>query len=188
MVANPEVGAPKLRKFYVTFGVQYAHEQHPYWQGADPDGWLLVLAPDEEAARNLVRTFIGLKWAFLYDASRFNESEDRRHFPKGELAQIDTNGGIRTAKGGVPPTPRFGTSDPEYYGTEADEVVAARIEGHLKVDPDTEKYDVEYVHRGCLAEGLELFSGIMESDAAVLASELDWSVPYECPVCEVSIT
>lgn len=186
MVANPEVGAKKLRSFYVTFGVMYAHTVHPYWKGADPDGYLEVQAPDEDAARLLLRSFIGTKYAFLYhDKPEWAE--------RGVLATITTNGGIFTEEGVVPPTPQFGPSNCQFYGVDSNEVVGARIEGILSKDSDADcieklGYEVELVHKRCLTEGLALFDRVFEVDSRVMAGELDYAEPHECPVCEVSIT
>lgn len=186
MVANPEVGAPKLRSFYVTFGVMYYHTPHPYWGGAHPGGYLEVLAPDEDAARFLVRSFIGTKWSHMYD--RKPEWAER-----GRLATITTNGGVFTEEGVEPPTPRFGPSDCQYYGTDSNEVVAARIEGILANDSDTDcieqlGYEAELVHKHCLTEGLGLFATVHEVDSRVMAGELDYNDPHNCPVCDTSIT
>jgi hypothetical protein len=190
MVANPEIGAPRLKSFYVTFGVRYAHEPHPYWKGAHPDGWLTVQAPDEEAARLLVRTFIGLKWSMMYDSLNWRPEGS---FSRRTLATITTNGGIFPAEGVEPPTPQFGESDAQYYGYDSNEVVCARIEGILAEHSDKDAiealgYEVEHVHKACLTDGLALFEKVFEVDSRVMAGELDWSLPYECPVCETSIT
>lgn len=189
VVANPEVGAPKLRTFYVSFGMMYAHEKHPHWPGAHPHGWLEVQAPDEEAARLLLRTFIGTRYAFMYDEERF----ERKWHPRGRLATITTNGGIFPAEGVEPPTPLFGPSDCRYYGVDTNVVVAARIEGVLSEGSDADcieklGYEAELVHKECLTEGLALFKEVHEVDSRVMAGELDYADPHECPVCEVSIT
>lgn len=177
---------PLLRTFYVTFGVQYFHEPHPHWKGAHPDGYLEVLAPDEEAARALVRSFIGTHWSMMYD----RKPEWAR---RGRLAAICTNGTIWQTEGVEPPTPLFGTSDCRYYGVDTNEVVAARIEGVLSEGSDKDAidqlgYEVELVHKRCLTEGLALFKTVHEVDSKVMAGELDYADPHECPVCETSIT
>lgn len=190
MVANPEVGAPKLRSYYVTFGVKYRYETHPHWPAAHPDGWLLVLAPDEEEARLLLRRTISNKYAFLYDEHRF----DKKWHPLGELGRIvpDGNGGIIT--GDPTLTARFTPQDPEYYGTESSQRVCARIEGILAEGSDTDAvealgYEAEFVHHRCFPEGVALFKSVSEVDYAVMAGELDWTNPsqYVCPVCEEAI-
>lgn len=175
-----------MASFYVSFGVGYATSLHPYWMGAHPDGYLEVVAPDEEAARLLVRSYIGLKWGHMYD--RKPEWAKR-----GALAIIGIGGYVWSAEGVVPPTPKFTTSSPEYYGHEDTELVAARIEGELLENSDQDAldnlgYEVELVHRGCLNEGIAMFKEVTEVDSRVQAGELDWSQPYSCAVCEQSIT
>lgn len=179
------VGVPApLTKFFLTFGVQYRHEQHPFWAGAHPDGWLTVMAPDEDAARRLIRPYIGNRYAFIYEESRFKPE----YHPLGELAVITARGSDREDL-----VAQFGESDPEYYGRDSNEVVAHRIEGILAVDSDTDAianlgYEAETFHRGCADEGRAMFKSVSEEDDRVMAFELDWAVPHECPVCGVSIT
>lgn len=179
---------PKGKTFYVTFGVNYAHEPHPYWPGAHPDGYLEVLAPDEEQARALVRTFIGLKWSHMYDRKP-------DWAKRGRLAAVLSDGTIWQVEGVEPPTPKFTPSSPEYYGHDSDEVVGVRVEGRFASaedeDPDAIGnlgYEVVYMHHVCFMAGIQIFGKVTELDWKVLAWELDWSTPYECPVCEESIT
>jgi hypothetical protein len=73
-----------MARFYVTFGQQYAREEHPAWPGVHPDGWVTIEAPDYDAARERAFTLFGRRWAFLYEAADF----DRSYFPGGELARI----------------------------------------------------------------------------------------------------
>jgi hypothetical protein len=181
-----EPPTPHLKSFFVTFGVGYAYTEHPYWMGAHSEGYLEVVAPDEEQARALVRTYIGLKWSHMYD--RRPEWAKR-----GCLAIVSTDGSSWSASGVAHPTPRFGTSDPEYYGHDSTELVAARIEGELLENSDQDAldnlgYEAELVHRGCLNEGLAMFKEVTEVDSRVQAGELDWAEPYSCAVCEQSIT
>lgn len=184
------VGVPTpLPTFYLTFGMQYSHEVHPHWAGAHPSGWLEIQAPDEDAARQLVREYIGNRYAFIYDEARFQ----RKWHPMGRLATITTTGEVIPAEGVEPPTPLFGTSDCRYYGVDTNEVVAARIEGVLSEGSDKDAieqlgYEVELVHKRCLTEGLALFKTVHEVDSKVMAGELDYADPHECPVCETSIT
>ena len=74
---------PELREYRLTFGVQYAHEPHPRFSAADPKGWVAVMAPDYEAARDLVVERLGTDWAFLRGASELRA--DR--YPAGEIAR-----------------------------------------------------------------------------------------------------
>lgn len=178
-----------MTSFYVTFGVQYRHEPHPHWPSAHPDGWLEVVAPDDDAARLLLREYIGNRYAFIYDEQRF----DRAWHPLGMLACITSDGGIITAEGVEPPTRQFGPSDCRYYGVDTNEVVCVRIEGRLAECSDSDAieqlgYEAEHVHLHCLTEGLALFAHVSEVDTKVMAGELDYANPFECPVCEVSIT
>lgn len=185
---------PPLQNFYVTFGMVYRYEPHPYWPAADPDGWLLVKAPDEDAARLLLRECIGTRYAFIYPESYFR----RDWLPLGEIAMISTDGTSWVSrtylKGNAnPPVRQFGPSDCQYYGHDTNEVVCARIEGILAEHSDKDAieqlgYEVEHVHKACLTDGLALFATVYEVDSRVMAGELDWSHPYPCPVCEESIT
>ena len=185
------VGAPTpLTPFYVTFGTMYRHERHPYWRAASPDGWLLVLAPDEEAARLLLRRTISNRYAFIYTKDRFK----RDYHPDGEIGRITSDG-----KGGIISShpelkDKFSEQDPEYWGRASDEVVCARIEGrlHENSDPDAIEqlgYETEYVHQRCIHDGVALFDTITDMDYRVLAGELDWSErgQYVCAACDESI-
>lgn len=90
---------PTLQDFYVTFGMMYRYEKHPHWPAAHPDGWLRVQAPDEEAARLLVRKYIGNVYAFMYEGPRFDSS----WHPVGELACISPDGATASREGIDPP-------------------------------------------------------------------------------------
>jgi hypothetical protein len=68
-------------KFYVTFGVQYAHEKHPVIKDIHPDGVLLVEADDYLAARRLVQALLGRSWSMLDSEEDMEESW--HHFPRG---------------------------------------------------------------------------------------------------------
>ena len=178
-----------LPTFYVTFGIKYRHEAHPYWAGAHPDGWLEIQARDEAEARIMVQRFVGNVYAFLYEEARF----ERKWHPRGRLALLLQDGGTITSEGVEPPTPRFTTSDPEWYGVASTDVVAARIEGELAEHSDRDAienlgYEAELVHKGCLTQGLALFREVTDVDSRVQAFELDWSQPHHCTVCEESIT
>jgi hypothetical protein len=175
-----------MKHFFFTFGVGYAHEPHPYWSGAHPDGYLEVIAETEDAARLMVRALIGLKWGAVYD--------QRPEWAKrGALALVTHDGRIWQVEGVEPPTPRFTESDPEFYGVDRTDEVAARIEGELAEHSDRDAienlgYEVELVHKGCLNEGLSLFKHVTEVDSRVQAGELDWNSPHHCEVCQESIT
>lgn len=70
------------------------------------------------------------------------------------------------------------------------DVVAVRIEGELKSDyPNPEANDVELFHPECvLVEDPEdLFLAVFNRDEEVLAYEIDWAHPPECPICNKPI-
>lgn len=181
-----------LHPFYITFGVQYSREPnnlygteaHPYWPGADGKGWVRIMARTAEQARHVAHAYFGDRYAFLYPEDRFDTTADREYYPLGELAVIELGQlGIE----GDGPHPIVSTSDPRLYGVGENTTVATRIEGIRKEDPGVDP-DVALVHRTCLQRGLDLFERIDEHDSNVMAFELDWSVPNECPVCHTSLT
>ena len=77
---------PELQEFRLTFGIRYAHEEHPLFPKAHPDGYVAVLAPTYEAARSLVITRVGHQWAFLYEPGGLKEQFCHR----GEIARWST--------------------------------------------------------------------------------------------------
>ena len=74
-----------MTEYRLTFGVQYAHEPHPAWDGAHPDGWVAIEAPDEAAARELAATALGSAWAFLYGPG---EGLVESYHPRGEIGRL----------------------------------------------------------------------------------------------------
>lgn len=76
-----------MKRYAVTMGVQYRHEPHPDLPAdlANPDGYLLVQAVDEDAARRMVCAVIGGAWAFIYPEW---EVVSGRHHPLGCLGEI----------------------------------------------------------------------------------------------------
>lgn len=174
---------PPLKDFYLTFGVKYpADEVHPHWPGANSKGYVRILATDEEQARHTARQHFGLLWSHLHEPIHFNPER----WPEGELAVI-------VQERADAPVRWFNSSQPDYYGVKANDVVAVRVEGKLKADSDEDAieelgYEVEYFHPHCATEGMGLFEHISEVDMHVLAFELDWNSPTHCPVCETSIT
>ncbi len=72
-----------MDNYYVTFGQQYHHEEHP--EGGHPDGWFLVHAESEGEARETIFNLIGDKWAFMYSEERLNKD----FFPRGCLRVIE---------------------------------------------------------------------------------------------------
>lgn len=61
-----------MKNFYVTFGVKYHREDHPWWGGPIPhNGYLVIKAEDESSARDIVLDHVGKAWAFIYPEERF---------------------------------------------------------------------------------------------------------------------
>lgn len=175
---------PPLKDFYLTFGIMYPTTTHPHWPGANGGGYVRILAEDEEQARHTARQHFGLAWSHLYEPIHFNV--DSEYWPLGELAVI-------VQERADQPVRWFTSSQPEYYGVGARDVVAVRVEGRLKEDSDEDAleelgYEVELFHPRCATEGMTLFEHISEVDMHVLAFELDWNSPAHCTVCETSIT
>lgn len=82
---------PELTEYRITFGIRYADETHPRFPEAHPDGWVAVMAENEDAARRLVHDRIGNDWAFIYHPAHPNyPGPFGRHFRKGELARWST--------------------------------------------------------------------------------------------------
>lgn len=73
-----------MAEFFITFGVQYSRVPHPTFPLAHPDGWVVIEAPDEEAAREHAYARLGQRWAFIYTADTFDTS----WHPLGELARF----------------------------------------------------------------------------------------------------
>lgn len=68
-------------RFYLTFGVQYAVEPHPTLPRVDPDGYIIVHAPDEITAREMVIQRCGRAWSMLYPEDDWQPS----FFPAGPM-------------------------------------------------------------------------------------------------------
>lgn len=75
---------PDLQTFFITFGVQYPREPHPKVVWAHANGWLEVLAPDENTARAMAFEVLGNAWSFIYTTFDFSV----RYFPLGALARL----------------------------------------------------------------------------------------------------
>lgn len=186
--AAPEIQTT-LTDFYLTFGVQYGREIHPYWSGAHHEGWVQIHTKDESSARQLARRYFGLRWSMLYDNLSFNPVESKaRYYPRGVIALITDDGAVSTDPAILPPSVHITESDPEFHGVDPTDVVGARIEGHLKEGGDPDFYDVELFHRDCADDGRDLFREITEEDSRVMAFELDWNQPAHCDVCDRSLT
>jgi len=173
-----------LLPFYVTFGVQYAHKEHPYWPGADPAGWVRVMAKTLNQAMTLAHAYFGEHYAFCYPADKFDTDEDRKYYPHGELAVIELG---NLAVEGDGPKPIVSISESTLHGVAPGTTICARIEGELIGRPNPEADDVELFHRTCVEQGKALFQQVFNVDTNVMAYELDWATTIECPVCHTSI-
>jgi hypothetical protein len=77
-----------MKNFYVTFGQQYRHEEHPCNDNMfkiHPDKWVRIVADSIGQARNAAFEMFGDKWAFIYDEKEFKKD----YFPDGELLSIE---------------------------------------------------------------------------------------------------
>jgi hypothetical protein len=83
-----------MPEFMVTFGQRYAHEIHPRFGDAHPDGWVTVEAADYGQARARVIGWLGREWSWLYTADDFQPE----FFPRGELHRITAVAPLRPAK------------------------------------------------------------------------------------------
>ncbi len=79
-----------MTEFRVTFGLRYAHQEHPTFPAASPRGWLTILARDKDVARMIAHATLGEAWAFLYPAP-IDEAGWGRLYPLGEIARIDAS-------------------------------------------------------------------------------------------------
>jgi hypothetical protein len=89
----------ELTEFRVTFGQRYRREYHPSFIAGridfepDPDGWVTVLAPHENDARQLIWDRLHNGWAFLYLMPTMDENASAWElYPAGELARWTTEG------------------------------------------------------------------------------------------------
>lgn len=74
--------------FAVTFPHWFLVTPHPTFPSADPAGFVLVDAPDWDAARALTIGELGHDWAQIIPVNEF----DAHHYPRGELARWTTDG------------------------------------------------------------------------------------------------
>ena len=72
-------------EWFVTFGQRYAHETHPRFPEAHPDGWLVVEADDYDDAREITHGVLGPAWVFIVDLDDFDAS--RSLYPRGEIGR-----------------------------------------------------------------------------------------------------
>lgn len=69
-----------MKEYAITFGVKYHREVHPKLGQVDPNGFIVIEAPDEASARKVARSYTDNLYAFIYPRDEINES----FFPHGE--------------------------------------------------------------------------------------------------------
>jgi hypothetical protein len=84
------VQQPAPREFRVTFGLRYRYDVHPQFPQAHPDGWLAIVARDEEIAWQVAHVVLDYDWAGIY-AGPFDEAVWQNRHPAGEIARIDVS-------------------------------------------------------------------------------------------------
>lgn len=58
-----------MSRYYATFGQQTAREPHPLFGRAHPDGWVGIIAPSEQEAREVAVSWLGQRgYSMLYAA------------------------------------------------------------------------------------------------------------------------
>lgn len=83
--AGPSVPGPSVRiEFRLTFTLRYAREPHPNGLWVNPDGWVTIIAPSYDEARQVAFDLFGSAWGDLYDADHLDPSD----FPRGELLRV----------------------------------------------------------------------------------------------------
>lgn len=78
-----------IHDYYVTFGQRYAREPHPTFPGAHPDGYVVIEAADEEAARATAYTVFDNRYAFIYPEPPAGEFA-----PRGEIGRVRSDGSL----------------------------------------------------------------------------------------------
>jgi hypothetical protein len=75
-----------MNRYYVTLGLQYRYDPHPVLprDRANPDGFLLVQAENENEARDIVYSVLGTAYSFIYTESDFR----RGYHPLGCLGEL----------------------------------------------------------------------------------------------------
>lgn len=82
-----------MKKFYLTFGANYAYEKHPSGAHVHPDGYVVITAEDYDIARDVVTQLYGVYWSDLYSAKSFDLTDMARLFPRGSLLNIQVPDG-----------------------------------------------------------------------------------------------
>ncbi len=56
-----------MSNFYITFGQKYRSMTHPSFPKAHPDGFLVIVAPTYEEAREYAFRRLGDRWSMIYE-------------------------------------------------------------------------------------------------------------------------
>lgn len=75
-------------RWYVTFGVGYAREPHPFLNVAHPDCWVEVVAPNEGEARYRTIEVLGRAWSHMYSADEWGSMTRRESFYPGRCVLV----------------------------------------------------------------------------------------------------
>jgi hypothetical protein len=75
-----------MNRYYVTLGLQYKHEPHPYLTSdrSNPNGFLVVRANSLAEAREMVQNVLGPHYSMLYTEADFRKG----YHPLGCLGEI----------------------------------------------------------------------------------------------------
>lgn len=73
-----------MNNYFLTFGQLYRTEEHPQFEDAHPDGWVRIIAKDDEDAREAAWMKFGENYSMLYQADAFKPDS----FPRGEIGVI----------------------------------------------------------------------------------------------------
>ncbi len=71
-------------RYYLTFGQKYRREEHPSGKHVHPDGYVVIVAEDYHAARDIVEQLYGRHWADLQTEETF----DATYYPRCKLLEI----------------------------------------------------------------------------------------------------
>lgn len=73
------------QNFYFTFGQRYRHGPHPKYKNTNPDGWVRIVAADEEKARVKAFELFGGHYSHSYNEDNFKP----HYFPNGEIEMFE---------------------------------------------------------------------------------------------------
>lgn len=84
----------------------------------------------------------------------------------------------------------YNEDDPRHYGVDPEAIVACYFEGTLtpELTAEGQAYPEGFYHKECESEARRMFTELTVEKPSIEASELNWSHPYHCDVCEESIT